>query len=146
MKVSIKYLGKNTFEGWFSEKGKITIASNLDENLVPTPIQLVLLAVGSCSAIDVISILHKKRQEVSDYRIEVEGERYSEHPRALKKIHVHHVVTGRNISEKAVSDAIALSDRKYCSVAATLRPTAQITTSFEIINQALLRDNQSRFT
>ncbi len=136
MQVNIKYLDNDTFEGWFSEKGKITIGSNLDENLIPTPMQLVLLAVGTCSAIDVISILHKKRQEVSDYKIEVKGERRSEHPRAFTKIHVHHVVTGKNISEKAVSDAIELSDKKYCSVAATLRPTAEITTSFEIINQA----------
>lgn len=134
MKVSVEYLEDEIFEGRFSEKGSIMIGADLKENLNPTPMQLVLLAVGSCSAIDVVSILHKKRQEVKGYRIEVTGERRTDHPRSFSKIHVHHVVTGRNISEKAVASAIELSDKKYCSVAATLRPTAEITTSFEIIN------------
>ena len=87
----------------------------------------------ACTAADVISILHKKRQDVTAYNVEITGERKEDHPRAFIKFHVHHIVHGRNVSEKAVADAIELSDTKYCSVAATVRPTAEITTSFEII-------------
>jgi putative redox protein len=95
--------------------------------------ELLLVALGSCTAVDVISILKKKREQVSAYRIEVRGERRSDHPRSYKRMEVHHVVTGRGVSEKAVSQAIELSETKYCSVAATLRPTAEIVSTFEII-------------
>ncbi len=71
---------------------------------------------------------------MTNYKVEVTGERVDEHPRKFIKFHVHHIVHGRNVSEKAVADAIELSDTKYCSVAATVRPTAEITTSYEIIN------------
>jgi len=95
--------------------------------------ELLLVALGSCSAVDVVSILTKKRQDVSAYRVEVRGERRDEHPRSYKRMAVHHIVTGRNISEQSVAQAIQLSEEKYCSVAATLRPTAEIVSSFEII-------------
>ena len=95
--------------------------------------EMLLTAVGACTAVDVVSILEKKRQNVTDYRVEVTGERREENPRAWVKMHVHHIVYGRNVSEQAVAQAVELSDAKYCSVAATLRPTAEITTSFEII-------------
>src|SRR5215211_2824087 len=88
-----------------------------------------------CTAGDVISILLKKRQDVTDYNVEVVGERVEDHPRKFIKFHVHHIVHGRSVSEKAVADAIELSDTKYCSVAATVRPTAEITTSYEIIEE-----------
>jgi putative redox protein len=94
---------------------------------------MLLVSVAGCTAADVISILQKKRQDVTDYKVEIEGGRKEEHPRAFIKFHIHHIVHGRDVSEKAVADAIELSDTKYCSVAATVRPTAEITTSFEII-------------
>ena len=81
----------------------------------------------------VVSILRKKRQKVTDYRVEVRGQRREEHPRSYKRMEVHHIVTGRNISERSVAQAIELSEQKYCSVAATLRPTVEIVSSFEII-------------
>ena len=92
-----------------------------------------MIALGSCTAVDVISILQKKRQNVKEYRVEVSGERRAEHPRSFSKLLVHHIVTGRNVSERSVAQAIELSETKYCSVAATLRPTAEIVSSFEII-------------
>jgi putative redox protein len=70
---------------------------------------------------------------VTEYRVEVTGERAAEHPRKFVSFHLHHIVHGRSVSEKAVADAIELSDTKYCSVAATLRPTATITTSYQIV-------------
>jgi len=101
-----------------------------------TPVELLLIALGSCTAVDVISILRKKRERVSDYRVEIRGHRRDEHPRAYTRMELRHVVRGRNVSEKAVASAIELSETKYCSVAATLRPGVEIVTSYEIIEDA----------
>ena len=95
--------------------------------------EMLLVSVAACTAADVISILEKKRQIVTRYNVEVTGTRRDDYPRAFTAFHIHHIVHGRSVSEKAVADAIELSDTKYCSVAATVRPTAEITTSFEII-------------
>ncbi|HYH86146.1 MAG TPA: OsmC family protein [Pyrinomonadaceae bacterium] len=100
-----------------------------------TPMELLLVALGGCTAVDVISILRKKREQVTDYRVEVRGERRDEHPRAYTRIEVRHVVRGRGISERAVASAIELSETKYCSVAATLRPGVELLTSYEIIEE-----------
>jgi putative redox protein len=98
-----------------------------------TPMELLLIALGGCTGVDVISILKKKRQQVTDYRIEVSGERRDEFPRSFTRLMVRHIVRGRAVSEQAVASAIELSDTKYCSVAATLRGSAEIVTSYEII-------------
>src|SRR4051812_19517467 len=113
----------------------ITLDTNHERSSAPSPIELLLMALGSCTAVDVISILEKKREHVTNYRVEVRGERRTEHPRSFKSMTVHHIVTGRNVSDKSVAQAIELSETKYCSVAATLRPTAEIVSSFEIIEE-----------
>jgi len=100
-----------------------------------TPMEMLLLALGGCTAVDVISILHKKRERVTGYRVEVRGERREEHPRKYTRLEVRHVVRGHNVSEKAVRQAVELSEEKYCSVAATLRPAAEIVSSYEIIEE-----------
>jgi len=105
-----------------------------DRHAAPNPVEMLLVAVAGCTAADVVSILEKKRQDVTDYRVEVTGTRAEEHPRKFLTFHLHHIVRGHQVSEKAVADAIELSDTKYCSVAATVRPTATITTSFEVID------------
>ena len=101
-----------------------------------TPVELLLIALGSCTAVDVITILQKKRERVTAYRVEVRGERREEHPRAYTHMEVRHIVRGHNVSEKAVASAVELSETKYCSVAATLRPGVEIVTSYEIIEDA----------
>lgn len=101
-----------------------------------TPMELLLIALGGCTAVDVVSILEKKRERVTSYRVEVRGERREEHPRAFTRIEVRHVVRGRGLSEKAVARAVELSETKYCSVAATLRPAVEIVTTFEIEEEA----------
>ena len=101
-----------------------------------TPMELLLVALGGCTAVDVVSILKKKRERVTDYRVEVRGTRREEHPRAFMRMEVRHIVRGRGVSEKAVASAIELSETKYCSVAATLRPGVEIVTSYEIIEDA----------
>jgi len=104
-----------------------------DRRSAASPVELLLMAVAGCTAADVISILEKKRQDVTKYEVEVSGDRRDEHPRGFTSFQVHHIVHGRSVSEKAVAHAIELSDDKYCSVAYTVRPAAEITTSYEIV-------------
>ncbi|MCU1287948.1 MAG: OsmC family protein [Acidobacteria bacterium] len=132
-KATIQYAGDEFFIGTSPSGHAQVIDTKGERKSAPTPMEMLLVAVGACTGVDVISILEKKRQVVTDYKIEVAGERREEMPRAFVKFHIHHIVYGRGISEKAVAQAIELSDEKYCSVAATVRPTAEITTSFEII-------------
>ena len=131
-KTIIQYAGDEFFIGTSPSGHSITIDTKAKKS-APSPVELLLMAVGGCTASDVVSILQKKRQKVTNYRVEVTGERRDDFPRYFTKFHVHHIVYGRNVSEQAVARAIELSDTKYCSVSATVRPTAEITTSFEII-------------
>ena len=97
------------------------------------PSELLLAALGGCTAVDVIDILRKKRLRVSGLHVTVRGEQREEYPRAFEHIAVHYEVRGQGIAEAAVERAISLSEEKYCSVAATLRGVASITTSFTIV-------------
>jgi len=121
------------FVGVTPSNHAVAIDTNHERHSAPSPMELLLLALGSCTGVDVAGILKKKRQDVTDYRIEVRGTRREEPPRRYDKIEVHHIVTGRNISEHAVAQAIELSETKYYSVAATFRPTVEIVSTFEII-------------
>jgi putative redox protein len=112
------------------------IETNKERASAATPMELLLLALGGCTAVDVVSILKKKREHVTDYRVEVSGTRREEHPRAYTRMEVRHIVSGRGVSEKAVAQAVELSETKYCSVAATLRPGVEIVTTYEIIEDA----------
>ena len=132
-KATIKYAGDELFIATSPSGHAQAIDGKGDRKSAPTPLEMLLMSVAACTAIDVVSILKKKRQDVTDYRVEITGTRRDEYPRAFTAFHIHHIVYGRSVSEKAVADAIELSDTKYCSVAATVRPTAEITTDFEII-------------
>jgi putative redox protein len=135
-KATVHYAGNEFFIGTMPNGHSQTFDAKGDRHAAPTPIEMLLVSVAACTAFDVQSILQKKRQNVTDYLVEITGERAEEHPRKFVKFHVHHIVQGRSVSEKAVADAVELSDSKYCSVAATVRPTAEITTSFEIVEVA----------
>ena len=132
-KATIFFARDDLFVGITPSKHALALDTDHTRASAPSPVELLLVALGSCTAVDVISILKKKRENVTDYRVEVRGDRRTEHPRSYTRMEVHHVVTGIGISEKAVAQAIELSETKYCSVAATLRPTAEIVSTFEII-------------
>jgi putative redox protein len=134
-KAIIHYAQDDLFIGISPSGHAITLDTNHDRASAPTPMELLLIALGSCTAVDVIGILQKKRETVTDYRVEVRGERRDDHPRSYKRMEVRHIVRGKNIAEKSVAQAIELSESKYCSVAATLRPTAEIVSSYEIIEE-----------
>jgi putative redox protein len=132
-KAVIKVAADGLFIGITPSNHALALDTNHVRQSAPSPMELLLLALGSCTAVDVISILGKKRESVTDYRVEVRGQRRAEHPRSFERMEVHHIVTGRSVSEQSVAQAIELSEHKYCSVAATLRPTAEIVSTFEII-------------
>ncbi|MEO0199280.1 MAG: OsmC family protein [candidate division WOR-3 bacterium] len=99
----------------------------------PSPMELLLVALGGCTSIDVISILHKMREEIRDYRLEIEAERASEHPKYYTKINLKYIFYGKNLKEENIRKAIELSQNKYCSVSANLSGKSQITYSYEIV-------------
>jgi putative redox protein len=135
-KTTVRYAGDEFFIATTPSNNSITIDTKGERHSAPTPLELLLVSVASCTATDVVSILEKKRQVITDYKVEITGERREDFPRRFDAFHIHHIVYGRDVSEQAVKQAIELSDKKYCSVAATVRPTAEITTSFEIIEKS----------
>lgn len=132
-KATVQWAGTDLFVGTSASGHAVVLDTDSVRSSAPTPMEMLLLALGSCTAVDVVSILQKKRERVTDYRVEIKGTRRDAHPRSFQRITLHHVVRGHNLSEKAVARAVQLSEEKYCSVAATLRPTAEIISSFEII-------------
>jgi len=96
------------------------------------PMEMVLMGAGGCSAIDVVHILRKARQDLLDCVVEVEGERAAEDPKVFTRIHMHYVVTGRGLNPAQVERAIRLSKEKYCSATIMLAKTAEVTADFEI--------------
>jgi putative redox protein len=129
----VKFAGDDLFVAVSASGHALAVETDSARSRAATPMELLLLALGSCTGVDVVSILRKQRERVTGYHIEVRGERRAEHPRSYTRIEVRHVLRGYSLSERAVAQAIELSDTKYCSVAATLRPAAEIVTSYEII-------------
>ena len=97
------------------------------------PVELILVGLAGCAAMDVISVLQKKRQAVSGFEVRAEAERADEHPRVFTRVHLHYRVTGKRIDPAAVARAIELSESKYCPAQAMLRPAVPITSSFEVL-------------
>jgi putative redox protein len=99
----------------------------------PKPIELVAAGLAGCTAFDVINILRKKRQVVTGYEVRVEAEQAPEPPAVFTRVRIRHIVTGVRVDERAVEDAIRLSEEKYCSVGAMVRHSAEVSTSWEIL-------------
>ncbi|SDH41931.1 OsmC family protein [Nitrosomonas sp. Nm132] len=103
------------------------------KNLGPRPMELILLGLGGCSSIDVILILQKSRQEITDCVVEIDATRATEDPKVFTDIHLHFIVTGKNLNAQQVERAINLSAEKYCSASIMLKNTVNITHDFEIV-------------
>jgi putative redox protein len=101
-------------------------------NLGARPMEMLLMGAGGCSAVDVVLILRKARQDLVDCIVEVDAERADEDPKVFTRIHLHYVVTGRGLNPAQVERAIKLSKEKYCSATLMLARTAEITSDFEI--------------
>ena len=132
-KAVIRFAGDDLFIGTTPSGHSLLFDTKSSRAIAPSPVEILLVALGSCSAVDVVGILTKKRQEVTSYVVEVSGQRRDEYPRSYTSMKVHHILTGKGLTEKAVAQAIELSETKYCSVAATFRPQVEIHSTFEII-------------
>ncbi|HJW81312.1 MAG TPA: OsmC family protein [Acidiferrobacterales bacterium] len=139
MKATIRWAGKASFEGK-SESGHTVIMDGSPEiggeNRGPRPMELLLLGMGGCTSIDVMLILGKGRQDVTDCVAHIEAERAPTDPKVFTRIHVHFVVTGRKLDPKRVEQALKLSAEKYCSASIMLAKTAAVTHDFEIVEVA----------
>lgn len=134
--VSVKWLEKRQFVGIGGTKRSVVMSGQDEENLIGvSPSELLLIALAGCSAYDVVGILEKKKAKLTGLTVNVTGEQEADPPWPYRRIHLEYIVRGQGLTDKAVADAIHLSETKYCSVAATIRPTAEITTSFQIVEE-----------
>lgn len=129
---SVKWVGGKTFIGTDSTSHSVVLSTPAD-GVGIKPSELLLIALSSCSAVDVVEILNKKRMPLSQLEISATAEQDETPPWTFRKIHLHYCLSGKNLDGKSVDQAIRLSEEKYCSVAATIRSTADITTDFEIV-------------
>lgn len=135
MKARIKWVEQVSFLGETESNHAVLMDGPPDaggRNLGPRPMEMVLLGTGGCTAFDVIHILKKGRQDITDCVVEIEAKRAAEDPKVFTGIHFHFVVTGRNLKHEQIERAIKLSAEKYCSASIMLGKTADITHDFEV--------------
>jgi putative redox protein len=131
-KTSLKWVSKRTFVGTDSNNHSVVLSGD-DPAVGVSPAEMLLVALSACSAYDVVAILEKKRKTLTLLEVKAEGEMADEPPFAYRTIHLTYHLSGEGLTEAAVRQAIDLSHEKYCSVAATVRGVAEVTTAFEII-------------
>ena len=132
----VNWAGKEQFLAVSPSGHAVPLDADRKSNTAPGPMEMLLVALGACTATDVVAILAKKRQKLESLEVVVSGERAAEPPTVWVKLEIVYKLRGQ-LDEKAVRDAIALSENKYCSVAATLRHTAPISFRYEILPPAL---------
>jgi len=126
--------GKGLYVGMDAHQHAIVVSTQDEANRVGMkPSDLLLVALASCTAVDVVSILDKKRQPLTSLEISAEGDQDEDPPFRFRRIHLTFLVQGRNLTDRAVAQAIELAEGKYCSVSASLKPQVEVTTSFEIL-------------
>ncbi|MEM6998816.1 MAG: OsmC family protein [Pseudomonadota bacterium] len=135
MEVKVSWAGAATFVGESGTGHKIVMDGPPEgggRDLGPRPMEMLLIGTGACSTYDVVSILKKARQSVTDCEVIITSERAEQEPKVYTKIHLHFVVSGNELKEKQVEKAISLSAEKYCSASIMLGATAEITHDYEI--------------
>jgi putative redox protein len=137
MKAVVKWLDNMSFVGE-SESGHSVVMDGPPEsggrNLGVRPMEMVLLGMGGCTAFDVVLILKRQRQAITDCYVELTSERAEEAPKVFTKIHVHYVVKGKNLDDKKVARAVDMTAEKYCSVSIMLAKSVDVTHDYEIID------------
>lgn len=135
MKARIKLVDGMTFMAESGSGHGIVVDAAPDiggKDLGPRPMELVLMGTGACSAVDVVLILRRARQPITDCEVLVEAQRAPEDPKVFTKIHLRYIVTGRGLAQPQVERAIKLSKEKYCSATIMLARTAEVTFDYEI--------------
>ena len=130
--ASVKWIGNQKFVALSPSGHSVTIDSDRDSNTAPGPMELVLIALGACTATDIIIILEKKRQKLQSLEVICSGERAATPPTVWKKLEILYRLRG-HVDEGSARHAITLSEEKYCSVAAMLQKTAKITWRLELL-------------
>lgn len=136
MEAKVKWVDGVMFVGESSSGHAVVMDGSPDHggrNMGPRPMEMILLGLGGCSSFDVVDILRKGRNDITDCRVEINAERADTIPSVFTKIHLHFVVTGRELKSSVVERAIKLSAEKYCSASIMLGKTAEITHDFEVI-------------
>jgi putative redox protein len=135
MTASARLLGDMRFSGQAGSGFSLPMDSGSENNGALSgfsPMELLLVGLAGCTGMDVISILRKKREDVTGYEVRVLGERAEDHPQVFVDVTVTHIVTGRHVRPESVARAIELSETKYCGVSATLSKTGRVTYTYEI--------------
>ena len=136
MKARVKWLDNMSFVGE-SGSGHSVVMDGAPEfggrNLGMRPMEMLLLGLGGCSSFDVVLILQKSKQQVVDCEVQIEAERADKDPKVFTRIHLHFVVSGRNLAVDKVERAVKLSAEKYCSASIMLGKAAEITHDFEVL-------------
>ncbi|PJB83303.1 MAG: peroxiredoxin [Acidobacteria bacterium CG_4_9_14_3_um_filter_49_7] len=135
MKTTVKWKGRRSFQGTTETGHSVLMDGPVKfggDDTGPRPMELLLVGLGGCTAYDVVSILEKKRLDIIGLKVEIDADRTDTHPKIYSEIRVRFIISGRNISEKAVQQAIDLSEKKLCSASAMLRKSANIVTTYEI--------------
>ncbi|EKE77120.1 OsmC family protein [Gallaecimonas xiamenensis] len=132
MHAKVKWLDGMRFVGT-TESGHALVMDGDNPGTAPSPMEMILLAVGGCSSVDVVSILEKARQDVQSVEVEIQGQRAEDYPKVFTDIELVFVVTGRQVQAKHVERAVNLSMEKYCSVSKMLEQAATVRHSFRIV-------------
>lgn len=130
--ATVRWIGEKKFVGIDSTNHSVVL-STPDDGVGMKPSELLLVALAACTAVDVVEILSKKRTPLSGLEIQVSGEQDADPPWTFRKIHLKYILKGEGLTEKAVEQAIHLSEEKYCSVSATVRGVAEISWEYEIL-------------
>jgi putative redox protein len=139
MKARVKWVEDVCFMGETESGHAVIMDASPDvggRNLGMRPMEMLLIGMGGCSSIDVVTILKKSRQPITDCVAEITAERADEIPKVFTKIHVHFVVTGKGLNPVQVERAVNLSAEKYCSASIMLGKAAQMSHDFEIVESA----------
>ena len=133
--ATVQWIGKQQFVAVGPSGHAITLDSDRSSNTAPGPMEFLLLALGACTATDVVIILEKKRQKLQSLEVVCSGERAVDPPQVWTKLNILYRLRGQ-LQEAGVKQAIQLSEEKYCSVSATLKKTAELTWRYEILPPA----------
>ena len=132
---TVQWIGKQQFVALSPSGHAIALDADRSTNTAPSPMELLLMALGACTAVDIVIILAKKRQKLESLEVFCSGERAPEPPRVWTKLDILFRLRGK-LEEASVKQAIQLSEEKYCSVSATLKKTAELTWRYEINSPA----------
>ena len=136
MKATVKWLDNMSFVGESDSGHSVVMDGPPDaggRNMGVRPMEMVLLGMGGCTAFDVVMILKRARQDITDCRVELQAERATEVPKVFTRINTHYVITGKQLNVKQVERAVNMTAEKYCSVSIMLAASVEMSHDFEII-------------